>query len=237
MKWLRALLRRPPRLDGGLAARVAAWQALERADPGSDWWSQRLVVVDVESSGLDPYHDRLISIGAVAVQGGAVRLAEAFSTTLRQDRPSGEANILVHRIGGSAQMAGADPAEALADFLAFAGKAPLVAFNADFDRVLIERASRGLLGVAPDSAWLDLALLAPAVFPRRPGNPRTLDDWLRAFSIENADRHHALADAVATAHLLLAVLAEARKLGCRDGAGLLRLQSGYRWLGGVTRNA
>jgi DNA polymerase-3 subunit epsilon len=231
MSWLTRLLRRAPALDAGLGARLAAWRALGRPDAAGDLGAQRAVVVDVESSGLDPYRDRLISIGAVAVQGGAVRLAEAFSTTLRQDRPSDERNILVHRIGGTAQMEGRDPAAALMDFLDFAGKAPLVAFNADFDRVLIERASEAALGAAPVSDWLDLAVLAPAVFPDRARAARDLDGWLREFAIENYARHDALADALATAQLLLPVLAAARGLGIVSQAGLIGLQKDYRWLG------
>lgn len=231
MKRLYTLWRRGPALDGALAARIDAWRMLAPADPGAALAAQRLIVVDVESSGLDPYHDRLISIGAVAVQAGAVRLDEAFSTTLRQERPSDEGNILVHRIGGTAQMEGRDPAEALADFLDYTGKAPLVAFNADFDRVLIERAARAALGVVPNGPWLDLAALAPALFSDRAGEARTLDDWLRVFAIENYARHDALADAVATAQLLLPVLAAARGQGIGTCTRLLDLQKGYRWLG------
>lgn len=232
LSWLRRLWGRAPALDGALAARLAAWRALERDNPHADLFGQRLVVVDVESSGLYPYRDRLISIGAVAVQSGAVRLSDAFSTTLRQEQPSDERNILVHRIGGTAQMAGADPAGALMDFLEFAGKSPLAGFNADFDRVLIERAGRAALDAAPDSDWLDLAALAPALFPDRAPRTGHLDDWLRIFSIENDQRHDALADALATAQLLLPVLAAAREQGIGTCAGLARLQDGYRWLGG-----
>jgi DNA polymerase-3 subunit epsilon len=235
MSWLGALgrrWRRGPALDAALEARLAAWRALERPDPAAGLAAQRIVVVDVESSGLDPYRDRLLSIGAVAVQGGAVRLAEAFSTTLRQDRPSDESNILVHRIGGTAQMEGRQPAAALMDFLDFAGKAPLAGFNADFDRVLIERASEGALGAAPGGEWLDLAVLAPALFPDRARAARDLDGWLREFAIENHARHEALADALATAQLLLPVLAAAGAQGIVTCGGLLGLQKGYRWLGG-----
>jgi DNA polymerase-3 subunit epsilon len=232
MNWPWRWWRGSPVLDDALAARLAAWRALAPADRGAALAAQRLVVVDVESSGLDPRHDRLISIGAVAVQAGAVRLAEAFETTLRQDRPSSDDNILVHRIGGSAQTEGRDPAAALIDFLDFAGTAPLVAFNADFDRVLIERAARAALGVAPDAPWLDLAALAPALFPDLARSARSLDDWLRVFAIENFDRHNALADAVATAQLLLPVLAAARAQGAASCARLIGLQKGYRWLGG-----
>lgn len=230
MSWLGALMGRPA-LEGAVAADLAAHRALPRPDPRAALSSQRWIVVDVEASGLDPARDRLLSIGAVAVGGGLVRLDEAFEVVLRQDEPSASHNIVVHRIGGAAQTGGREPAAGLLDFLHFCGKDPLVAFHAGFDRLLIERAMRAVLRYKPDNAWLDLAVLAPALFPGRAAG-RLLDDWLAAFGIENHDRHNALADAVATAHLLLAILAQAQKQGVRSGAGLRALERGHRWLRG-----
>lgn len=197
--------------------------------------TQRAVVVDVEASGLDPRRDRLISIGAIGVLGGLARYAETFEVVLRQEAPSAEANILVHGIGGEAQLAGREPAAGLLDFLAFAGKAPLVAFHADFDRILVERAIAPALGIKPGNLWLDLALLAPALFPDQPSGARTLDDWLRRFGIGNDDRHNALADALATAQLLLVALAQAGKQGLTTWAQLAGLQEGQRWISRARR--
>ena len=231
MKWPRGPWRRAPVLGDALAAGLAAYQALERPPLHAGLERQRVVVVDVESSGLDPRRDRLISIGAVVVRGGLLRLDESFQTLLQQERPSSDQNILVHRIGAFEQLSGGEPSVGLLDFLTFAGKDPLIAFHADFDRVLIERAARAALGAMPDNTWLDLAALAPALFPGRAGRGRALDDWLRAFGIEHPDRHNALADAVATAQLLLAALAAAREQGLSTWAQLRALQKGYRWLG------
>jgi DNA polymerase-3 subunit epsilon len=169
------------------------------------------------------------------VLGGLARLDDSFDTVLRQDAVSDDRNILVHGIGGSAQRLGRDPASGLVDFLGFAGKAPLVAFHADFDRILIERTAAATLRMKPDNAWLDLALLAPALFPDHGRAARTLDDWLHVFGIQNHDRHNALADALATAQLLLVVLAAAGRQGLATWAELARLQNDRRWLGAPGR--
>jgi DNA polymerase-3 subunit epsilon len=192
---------------------------------------QRVVVVDVETSGLDPRSDRLLSIGAVAVSGGLIRFDDSFHAVLRQAAPSDRRNILVHRIGGSAQLGGVEPGTALADFLSYAGAAPLVAFNAGFDRAVIERAAAAALGRTPGGAWLDLAILLPMLVPGRGAAERTLDDWAGMFGVENYARHDAVADALATAQLLLVALARAGKEGLRSCADLLRLQQERRWLG------
>jgi DNA polymerase-3 subunit epsilon len=235
MNWLARLLRRAPALDAGHIAALDAYRSREKPDLRSPLAGQRLVVVDVEASGLDPTSDRLISVGAVAVQGGLARLDESFETVLRQEQASDDRNILVHGIGGSAQLLGRNPASGLADFLGFSGKDPLVAFHADFDRILIERTAAATLRMKPDNAWLDLALLAPALFPDHQYSARTLDNWLHLFGIQHHDRHDALADALATAQLLLVVLAAAGRQGLATWADLARLQKDRRWLGAPGR--
>ena len=184
-----------------LAARLAALP--RRADPAHPRW----VVVDVETGGLDPRRDALLAVGAVAVSvaDGTLRLADHFEVVLRQPVASAPANILVHGIGHAAQTGGMPPATALADFLDYLGDSPLVAFHAAFDATALARACRRELGHAFDWRWLDLAYVAPALLPRE--QRRSLDDWCARFGIVNAQRHHALADALATAELLLALRA------------------------------
>jgi len=90
----------------------------------------RWVAVDCESSGLDAKRDRLLALGAVVVRAGRIEPAESFRALLRQERPSDPGNILVHGIGGEAQLAGRPAAEALEAFRAFLGDAVPVAFHA-----------------------------------------------------------------------------------------------------------
>lgn len=205
------------------------YRALPEPDLGSPPDAQRIVVVDVETSGLDPWHDRLISIGAIVVGDGLVRLEQSFEVVVRQDESSTGQNILIHGIGGSAQLDGCEPAGALLAFLMFVRKDPLVAYKADFDRIVIQRATSSVLGITLNNLWLDLALLAPALDTRK-ATIDALDDWLSAYGIENYSRHDALADALSTAELFLALLERAQAQGLRTCADLDRLQKDLRWL-------
>jgi len=186
----------------------------------------RWVVVDCESSGLDPARDRLLSIGAVAVREGRVVHADSFSAVLRQSSASEVPNILIHGIGADAQLGGRDPAATLEEFASFVAGGSPVAFHAPFDRALLERALPRW-----KRRWLDLARLAPALFPARAGTCKSLDDWLAAFAIANAARHDAAADAYATAQLLLVVLAEAERQGLSVAGDLFAAERAGRWLG------
>lgn len=200
--------------------------------------AQRWVVLDVESSGLDPARDRLLAIAAVAVQVAPDRphiaCADSFEVLLGQPAagaagaPVDKTNILVHGLGVGAQSRGAPPAQALQAFAAWVAGAPCVGFHVDFDRVLIGCACRQHLGRAPAWPWLDLEPLAAL---SRPGAPRrSLDDWLADFGIACAARHEAAADALATAELLLRLWPFLTRERATTFEACRRLAARRRWL-------
>lgn len=230
MSWLSRLLR-PPVLNAAQRAAVAAYRQSAGPDRGTPLNDIEFIVADVETSGLNPHRDRLISIGAVTIQHGRVRLGRNFGVVLRQHAPSATSNILIHEIDGTTQVSGSEPAHALIRFLAFAGKAPLVGYHAPFDSVMISRAMDKYLGLPLQNPWLDLAVLAPALLPDGVPSAGGLDAWLAAYGIDNYARHDAVADALATAELFLVVLAAAEKKGHADLRDLMALERGERWLG------
>jgi DNA polymerase III subunit epsilon len=231
MRWLRRLLGRAPALDAEQMLALAAYRARPASAGTAPLATLRFVVADVETTGLNPFTDRLISIGAVVVENRTVQLGSSFEVVLRQPQASANANILIHGIDGTTQLAGLEPAAAMLEFLDYAGQAPLVGFHADFDRVMIDRAGKEALGLAPSNRWLDLAYLAPALLVQ-PGAavPQGLDEWMHRFGITNHARHNALADALATAQLLQVVLAQALAQGAATLADLLRIEQDQRWL-------
>ena len=189
----------------------------------------RWVVLDCESSGLDPGVDQLLSIGAVALDKQRVAIDGGFSVVLRQARPSDASNIAIHGITGGAQIAGSEPGEALRAFAEFAGQAPLVAFHAPFDKALLRRAAR-IAGVRMPNAWLDLAELAPVLLPQKATRCRALDDWLDCFGIDHPARHDPLGDAFATAQLFQVLLSIAGQQNMRSAKELFQAAASRRWL-------
>jgi DNA polymerase-3 subunit epsilon len=190
----------------------------------------RWVVLDCETSGLDPARDRLLAVGAVAVRGGKIELAESFSAVLRQESASDAGNILVHGIGGEAQRNGRPADEALREFAVFLGDGLPVAFHAPFDEAVLRRAMSAVRGLVPPRRWLDLAQLGPALYPGGDRARRSLDDWLGEFGIACPERHDALGDAVATAQLLLVLLAEAERQRINTVGGLRQLARSAKWI-------
>jgi len=232
--WLTRLLSRRAALTPEQRRRFDSWRELP--DPADASAAEaRWVVIDVESSGLNPRRDALIAVGAVAVAARRIALGQNYYRVLRQETPSGTDNILVHRIGGAEQLEGADPREALIGLLEFAGKAPCVGYNAPFDAALLERAARTWLGERLRLSWLDLAWLARAVARETVGPRQPLEAWLSALGITPVERHHALADALATAQLLLVLERKASDKGIHTISALRKAAAGERWLARGTR--
>jgi DNA polymerase-3 subunit epsilon len=229
MGFFAELLRTRPALPPGLEARLQRLSELAPPPTRNRHRASRYVTVDVETTGLDLKRDRVLSIGAVVVERGVIALGRCFEVVLRQPESSSRDNILVHRIGGQRQLAGVDPAEALVSFLEYVGHAPLVAYRADFDRTMIDRALKETLNARTQSAWIDLAKLLPALYPSN--ECRTMDDWLVFMGIRMIARHDALADALATAQMLQVCLHRADTLDMTCPAHLLEMQKAQHWLG------
>ena len=99
---------------------------------------------------------------------------------------------------------------------------------------MLRKAARPF-GVRIARGWLDLAALAPALEPQHAPQRRSLDDWLEPCGIRAHPRHDALADALATAELLLVLLEAAKRNGCRTERDVLRMSDAARWLPGGRR--
>jgi DNA polymerase-3 subunit epsilon len=150
---------------------------------------------------------------------------------LRQEQASAHENILVHRITGSEQLGGMEPAQALVAFLEFIGHSPLVAYHAPFDAAILKRALAAELGLPARLLWVDLAELAPLLLSGRGTGLKGLDAWLKALSIPVVHRHRAITDCAATAALFLMAIEASARQGCRTVADLSRLAASRRWVG------
>jgi len=191
---------------------------------------QRWVVVDVETSGMNIASDALISFGAVAMhEDGHVLPGDSIEIVVRQGRASSRENILVHGVGVAAQLNGVDPVHAIGMFMEYVSTAPILAFHAPFDRGFLARVIKFYVNQPFDNPWLDVAELAPALYPAL--NLRSLDEWLNRFDIPVSARHSAAADAFATALLASRLLPEARRQGAPSFGKMMRLARNARWLG------
>ncbi|MFH0021957.1 PolC-type DNA polymerase III [Pseudomonas fluorescens] len=171
---------------------------------------QRWVVLDLETTGLNLHKDRVLSIGAVVIEDGAIDFAQQFERTLQCRELKLSPSVLIHGLAPSAIAAGSNPAEALLELMEFIGDSPVLAFHAPFDQHMLGRALKEHLGHKLQHVFLDVADIAPLLCPQAQIREAGLDDWIEWFKLEVFERHNASADALATAELALILFSRAR---------------------------
>lgn len=183
------------------------WLDWFKAGVGHPIDESRWVMLDVETSGLDLQHDRLLAIAAIALRVDwgrrrlGVDLQDSFEVVLRQEEvTAAKDNILLHGIGVQRQREGVDPVQALQAFVGFVAQSPLLAFHAAFDQTMIERHMKRFLGRTLLNPWLDIEHLCAVTHDDV--RARSLDEWMRHFDIQCAVRHQAAADTLAECELL-----------------------------------
>lgn len=207
-KWLR----RRPEVDEKDLQRLAGMQ--EPQVVGEQLLrEQRFVVVDLEATGLNTTKDKILSIGAVAVQDNAILMGQQFERTLKREEVKVSEAVLIHQIAPSELATGIRPKTGLLDFLEFVGDSPLVAFHADFDQRLLMREYKDCFAHNFKHPFFDLAEVAPLLYPDHDMRQPRMDDWVNHFNLNVLQRHNACADAMVTAELLLIFLNKAQAEG------------------------
>ncbi len=194
----------------------------------------RWVVLDVETSGLDPQRDQLLAIAAIAVRVDwpARRLSitpgDSFEVVLRQSEvASAKDNILLHGIGLQRQREGEPMPDGLRAFTRFVGNSPLLAFHAPFDQAMIGRFVLAHLGSALANPWVDIEQLCAVTHEKV--RARALDEWLAHFGIVCANRHQAAADTLAECELLLRIWPQMAGQ-CASWRDVEKLAAQQRWI-------
>ncbi|WP_166265019.1 3'-5' exonuclease [Marinobacter caseinilyticus] len=173
----------------------------------------RLIVLDLETTGLSPSKDQVIAIGAVAVDGLQIPLKDQFDLILRRPELDIRETVLIHGIGSEALTRGHETEDALLYLLEWMNGDPILAFHSAFDQKFLEKSLKQTLGYSQPHTWLDVAELLPALFPDADVGRGRLDNWVDHFGLEVSERHHAAADALVTAELTLIALNQATKNG------------------------
>ena len=159
MNWLSRFL---PGGGPGLSPEQQAGLDLVAGLPAPDLirshYETRYVVVNTETGPADGAGQRLLAVGAVAINRGLIHPGDAWHARL-----------------------GEQPADALIGLLRFIARAPVVVFNAPFNQGTLARAFDQHLGSQPALEWLDMMVLLPSLYPERIGGQARMDAWLDAF--------------------------------------------------------
>ena len=160
------------------------------------------VVIDTETTGLDPRKAWIVEIAAVRLVAGRLQSKPAFRRLLHPGQPIPKPAISIHGID-DAIVAGAPVfADVWPELSSYIGGAVVIGHALGFDLAVLKRECEraGIDWVRPRT--LDTRLLAEVAEPDLAGY--SLDNLAAWLGVEITDRHSALGDALACARIFLA---------------------------------
>jgi DNA polymerase-3 subunit epsilon len=177
----------------------------------------RFVVLDSETTGLDPSRDRVITIGAVAVIGGEILLEDSFDELLQVEYNSSA--VTVHGVTREESRSGLQEPEALARFLGYLKDGVIVGHHIGHDVEMLNAGYQRHWGFRLENLALDTMALTlhlerdGAFVGREEIREFSLDSLCTLFGVIPHDRHTAPGDAFITAQVYLRLLCLAAKYG------------------------
>lgn len=163
---------------------------------------KRYVIFDMETTGLDPKEDVILSIGAIGVTANAIEVGDFFEAFLIQEQFDTQSPALDKYLKETG-LEKVVEAEAMIQFLNFAKDAILVGHNINLDIEMINQALKRL-----DLGRLKNPIMdTNALYLRWKELPdihqATLDELSDALKIKKSDRNTASGNAFVTALIFL----------------------------------
>jgi DNA polymerase-3 subunit epsilon len=175
------------------------------------WQQVDLLVVDFETTGLDPKQHQIISIGAVPIRQGLVQLHEAYYQVVQQPIALTADNVAIHHITDTELAQGVSLAQAITDLLEQLKGKIMVAHFATIELTFLRQACQSLWQIAPRWPVIDTLALEKRWLDQHQkpydANELRLPALRQRYHLPEFTTHHALTDAIATGELLLAQLA------------------------------
>jgi DNA polymerase III subunit epsilon len=189
---------------------------------GRSWREARFVAVDVETTGLDPSRDEVVSFAAVPIEAARVVARGTVRGLVRPSSPPPGSSVEIHGLRAADLAAAPPPEEALAPLVsALRGRIPVA------HAAWVERAFLRPLGLGMPRRMLDTALLWRALCVERgEGDPgwRALPEVAAGLGLPAHRSHDAEGDALTTAQVFLALATHLEG----HGRGTVRALAGAR---------
>lgn len=163
--------------------------------------SNRYVVFDCETTGLDIKSDRILSIGAVAIENNKILVSSTFSLFVKQDIFKPE-TVSIHGILKEGEEKVVE-AEAVIQFLEFIKNATLVGHHINFDIEMINQALKRLDLGKLKNQYMDTDIMFQKYKHYPSEQHSSLDELCDEFKVRKTDRHTATGDAFITALIFL----------------------------------
>ena len=171
------------------------------------------IVIDTETTGLDPARARIVEIAAMRLIGGRIDSSKTFRRLVHPGEPIPPSATEIHHIDDAAVARAPRFPEVWAELSGYSAGAVMIGHTLGFDLAMFKRECEraGLPFNRPRT--LDTRLLAEVAEPNLA--EYTLESLAAWLGIEIKDRHSALGDALTAARIYTALVPKLREGGIR----------------------
>ena len=186
----------------------------------------KFVVLDVESNGLDPKKDKILSIGAVKIINNQINVSNSFELFLDQAEYNPEA-ALIHGILKNGNMEKVSEQDAMRMLVKYIDNHIIVGHSIFFDISIINETLSHYVGEKLLNRSLDTVNLYKRLkgADYKAGNSTSLDVLSDEFNIPKSDRHNAAGDALITGMLFMKIVSRLKQRGVDTLEDLLRTKN------------
>ena len=200
---------------------LRAYYDIPPADPYRPVGETEFIALDLETTGLDPKRDEIVSLGWVIIRQLGVDFSSCEHILVRPTQELSESSVVVHRIFDSDVANAPDIKTALEHLLPQMAGRVLISHHAPIELGFLGQACKQCFGAPLQIPTVDTLVLALRDL-HRSGQPMKsgalkLDSLRRSHNLPPFRAHNALSDAIAASGLFLAQIAK------RDPKGELEL--------------
>lgn len=179
--------------------------------PGADARHLEFVALDLETTGLDPKRDDILSVGFVRLHGLQIDLGSAGHRLVRPTQPVPEKTAVIHRILDDRAATGEPLPKVLSELLHLLSGRVLVVHHAPFELKFLRSVCNRVYGGDFLIPTVDTEAIERRWLERRdrtfsPGQLR-LANLREQYNLPRYRAHDALSDALAAAELFTAQMA------------------------------
>jgi len=189
--------------------------SVAHGDPLWGLEAEDVIVLDTETTGVDPSTDEIIEVAAVRLHKGEE--VAHYQALIRPSQSVGDSEAVHHLSDAQLQAEGRECGEVMAEFLEFCGNTPVCGHNVRFDLRMLQATGKRLGLEHRFSAHLDTLRYARRLLRQ---DSYRLEDLASQLGL-GADPTHRALDDVRTTVQLLSVLKEPGQAGAQTRRRLM----------------
>jgi DNA polymerase-3 subunit epsilon len=164
------------------------------------------IVLDKETTGLNPKKDEILSIGAVKIQNNKIITRDSFEIFIKPIQNINGESIKIHHITPADLENGATINEALEKLLFFIGNLPIVGYYISFDINILNTYLKEFIGITLSNESIELSSMYYKRYKKHSAHEfidLKFDTIMNKLDLPKLGQHDALNDAIMSAMIFL----------------------------------